>query len=390
MTTAFNVGGVIEPRPFKIQRLGHIGLTVPDIDESSSFYCDNLGFRMSDALQPPGMPKPIVNFNTVHADHHSLVHVDAMLEADNEDLTKGITVNQLSFQVGTLEEVVNGTTYFKEQGSGVWRYGRDFPGSNWATYTYDPDGHRVELFYGMEQIGWDRRVKPPALYTPPDYQPVLPERSELTEVLGIDAAEGLPAGFRPDEPMASDYAVGGVQLQRPFAVNSIGPAHIFVEDLDTSIDFYGNHIGLVLTEVVEWHGHRAAFFRCGTNHHVIGLFPLALRSELGVDPRTYLMSLGVELRSYAQLRNAVSWLRGRGVPVRTDLPPELRPGIGYAALTTDPNGHNALLYCGMEQIGWDGRHRPAADRPPLADTWPEVLPKEFDAYSMLGRLGPLG
>ena len=24
----------------------------------------------------------------------------------------------------------------------------------------DPDGHRIEFYYGMEQIGWDRRSKP--------------------------------------------------------------------------------------------------------------------------------------------------------------------------------------------------------------------------------------
>ena len=29
------------------------------------------------------------------------------------------------------------------------------PGSNWNAYPFDPDGHVNEIFYGIEQIGWD-------------------------------------------------------------------------------------------------------------------------------------------------------------------------------------------------------------------------------------------
>ena len=155
----YDVGGVTLPRPFHIQRLGHIGLTHADIDAAAKFYSEELGFRATDALQPPGVPMRLAWFSTYGADHHALVHVNAMLEAGAPGYSRGATVNQISFQVGTLQEVVDGNAYFAEQGVEQWRYGRDFPGSNWATYAYDPDGFRVELFYGIEQIGWDRRSK---------------------------------------------------------------------------------------------------------------------------------------------------------------------------------------------------------------------------------------
>ena len=37
------------------------------------------------------------------------------------------------------------------------------PGSNWHTYLYDPDGQSNELYYGIEQIGWNGHSKPKAM-----------------------------------------------------------------------------------------------------------------------------------------------------------------------------------------------------------------------------------
>src|SRR3989475_12886632 len=38
------------PQPFKIRRLGHFGLNVPDPAACLDFYCEGLGFRISDPL----------------------------------------------------------------------------------------------------------------------------------------------------------------------------------------------------------------------------------------------------------------------------------------------------------------------------------------------------
>ena len=391
MTQTFQVGGVAHDRPFKIQRFGHLGITIPDIDGGLEFWTDNLGLRHSDSLRFPDIPRPVGHFTSVGSDHHSFVLIDAMLEQDDPDFQKGMTVNQLSFQVGTLQEVADGHDYFESLGTGTWRYGRDFPGSNWANYTFDPDGFRVELFYGMEQIGWDRRSKPMQMYGAPDYTPQLPEDAEFGDLMSVEGRDGvIEPGFRPEEEMPFDYVVGGVRLQRPFAVSRMGAVYIFAEDPTASVEFYTTHVGLELTEQVDWNGHTISYLRCGTDHHVLGIFPIALRQELGMNQDSYLYSFGLEIGTYAQLRDAVSWLRDRGVAVRTDLPAEIHPGIGYAALVTDDSGHSALLYSGMEQIGWDGAPRPAEMRPALDDEWPQVLGPEFDVYRMPARLGPIG
>lgn len=386
----YDVGGVMLPRPFHIQRLGHIGLSQADLEACTDFWVDNLGFRKTDALQPPGVPRPLGWFTTYGADHHALVHIDALLEQGGPHYGRGVTVNQISFQVGTLKEVADANAYFKENGIETWRYGRDFPGSNWAVYAYDPDGFRVEPFYGIEQIGWDRRSKPAPFYAMPDYTPHLPERAELSEIKAVEAANpDMAMGFRPAEDAPFECEVGGVMLQRPFAINRMGPVHLFVEDVDRSEAFYTQHFGLSRTEVVTWKGHRAVFLRHGNDHHAIGLFPAALREALELDQRTKLFSFGIELGSYQQLKDAVAWLRARGANVSTDLPSELRPGIDYAAFVRDPSGHTAMLYCGIEQVGWDGKPRPPEQRRKVQNTWPATLDAMSDTYVSLSRQGPM-
>jgi hypothetical protein len=68
----------------------------------------------------------------------------------------------------------------------------------------------------------------------------------------------------------------------------------------------------------------------------------------------------VEVGNYAQLRQAVGFLKEHGVTFIDSIPPELYPGIDYSAFALDPDGHCIQLYYYMEQIGWDGRVRPAA------------------------------
>ena len=91
--------------------------------------------------------------------------MDAFVAAGGGGGGKGeVTINQITWQTGAPEEVVNGAHFFEEQGIGIQRVGRDMPGSNWHVYPYDPDGHINELYYGIEQIDWTRRSKPRDMY----------------------------------------------------------------------------------------------------------------------------------------------------------------------------------------------------------------------------------
>ncbi len=139
-----------------------------------------------------------------------------------------------------------------------------------------------------------------------------------------------------------------------------------------------------------YRGARCVFMRCGAEHHSLGLFPKELRGALGLSPHTTCMSFGVEVGSYAQLRAAIAFLKEHGVTFIDAIPPELYPGIDYSAFALDPDGHCIQLYYYMEQVGWDGRVRSAAERRRVNGNWPEALEPLSDTYVDQVFQGPLG
>jgi len=172
-------------------------------------------------------------------------------------------------------------------------------------------------------------------------------------------------------------------------VHKIGPVRLFTDDMEQSLGFYRDDLGLRITEEVICNGHRCVFLRANTEHHSMALYPSALRAELGLRADTNLMSFGMQLGSYSQLKDAVAYLKQHGVTIRM-LPQELSPGIDYCAYAIDPDGNAMQLYWNMEQLGWDGKPRPAAQRARIdLDHWPESVAGNEDAYNGEIFLGPL-
>jgi hypothetical protein len=149
-------------------------------------------------------------------------------------------------------------------------------------------------------------------------------------------------------------------------------------------------MGLTITEEVNWRGHRCVFLRANTEHHTMALYPINLRKDLALRFDTTLMSFGLQLGTYKQLRDAVAFLKENGVKIK-HLPPELFPGIDYCAFAIDPDGYAFQLYYYMEQVGWDGKPRPAAMRSEIDNAkWPESVEGRSDTFLGEPFLGPLG
>src|SRR6202012_3088781 len=127
------------------------------------------------------------------------------------------------------------------------------------------------------------------------------------------------------------------------------------------------------SEEATYRGARCVFLRCGAEHHTLGLFPKELRRTLGLSEHSSCMSFGIELGSYAQLKEAGAFLKSRGVEIIDTIPPELYPGLDYSPVPFDPDGHCIQLYYYMEQIGGDGAGRPAAQRRKVTTPWPDAL-----------------
>jgi catechol 2,3-dioxygenase-like lactoylglutathione lyase family enzyme len=400
----FNVGGVVLDRPFKIRRLGHFGFNLANMEAGRRFYVDLLGFKISDVMdysrratspeQVAGLGDANGYFTRYGGDHHAMVLFpkrvrDALGRAE----APGVTINQITWQVGSMREVGMAIQWFNEHGIKQQRSGRDMPGSNWHTYLLDPDGHSNELYYGIEQIGWDGYSKPKSMYDRGfDKPPELPQISEFDEVEQAKAKGIEPTtGYRHVDDLPATFDVDGILLPRPFKVVRLGPVYLFADDMATAEKFYRERMGFTLTEEVIWQDHRCLFFRCNTEHHSLALFPTAARAALGLSGHSKNAALGLQLANYRQLKDAVAFLRGQGVKVTDAIPGELHPGIDLAAHARDPDGHTIQLYCAMEQIGWDGKPRPKELRQPkpLSD-WPATLEANSDAYAGEPFLGPWG
>ena len=400
----YNVGGLLLDQPFKIRRLGHFGFNLVNIDEGVRFYTDLLGFRISDIIdfsQRATSPEQIAGlgdlrgyFTRYGTDHHALVLFNKRVrDALGRHDKPGVTINQITWQVGSLREVGNAIRWFGEKGVEIQRSGRDMPGSNWHTYVYDPDGHTNELYYGIEQIGWNGYSKPRAMYDRGFHEaPGLPQMSEFEEVeQALGKGLDLMSGYRYRERLPATYDVDGILLPRPFKIVRIGPVNLFVKDVNGAEAFYRDILGFTRTEEVHWRGHRCAFLRANTEHHSLGLFPLALREALGMSEQTSCMALGLQLANYQQLRDAVRFLRDQGIRFNNAVPSDLYPGIDYAAHVFDPDGHCLQLYYYMEQVGWDGKPRPRELRRRIErEEWPETLEAMSDGYQGEPYLGPWG
>lgn len=395
----FDVGGVVLDRPFRIQRLGHFLFNSRHIKDFYRFYIDWLGFQVTDSIDmsrrmaPEVAAKvddPNLYFSRYGGDHHAFIFSSTnMSEARGRFSPPRITVGQISWIVGSLAEVVDGERWLSGQDVTITKSGRDTPGSNWHTYVLDPSGHPNEIYYGMEQIGWDGHSKPKELWRPFTEPPELPQISEYQEVqAGIDKGVDLTSGYRHTETLPFEHAVDGILMPRPFKITSIGPVRLLVPDMEAALRFYRDALGFRITEETQWKGHRCVFLRAKTDHHDLALYEEGVGEELQLASESYCMSFGVRVYNYRQLRAAIRFLEEKGVTIRY-LPPELTPGMDYTAFAVDPDGHLVQLYYYSEQIGWDGKPRPKEMRRPIDhDAWPETVEAASDEFSGDTFMGP--
>ena len=140
--------------PFAVQRIGHAVVNVSDLEKSKHFYTEVLGFRISDIYPDKMMPGGMV-FLRCNGDHHCLALVGG------KDAEKDKSLHHLAFELATLDEVFYARDHLKKEGVKFTFEGRRRAGCQVSVEFLDPDGHHLELYWGVDQIGSDGRVRPP-------------------------------------------------------------------------------------------------------------------------------------------------------------------------------------------------------------------------------------
>ena len=147
-------------------------------------------------------------------------------------------------------------------------------------------------------------------------------------------------------------------------VAKLGHIGLAVEDLDRSVDFYVNVLGMKLTERFAYpkekvgHGvsvREGAFVRCDATHHVLSIFVLSdPDTSTPTKPRLGLHHIAFELPSPEALLQLYRDMNALGVVVNAR---RGGPGNQPRFYARDPDNNLLEFYWGIDQIGWDGLAR---------------------------------
>lgn len=163
--------------PFDLGKISHVVLRVSDLERSVAFYTQVLGLRVSDAYPETMMPGRMV-FLRCNRDHHGIALVGG---ADGPAGSKEL--HHFAWEVETLDEVFRARDHLERHGVPITFHGRRRAGQQIAVEFADPDGHNLEICWGMDRIGPHEQARPP---------------SEWRAALSLEAAvEDAPVGQTP-------------------------------------------------------------------------------------------------------------------------------------------------------------------------------------------------
>lgn len=141
------------PPPFQLRKIGHVVLNVKDLERSLRFYTEVLGLQPSDRYPESMVPGGMV-FLRCNTDHHGVALVGGASS------TERTTLNHFAFEVATLEEVFRTRAWLRKHGVPIHFEGRRRAGCQIAVEFQDPDGNNLEVYWNIDQVGTDGRVRP--------------------------------------------------------------------------------------------------------------------------------------------------------------------------------------------------------------------------------------
>ena len=142
-----------ETTPVKVKKLGHVVFTVSDIERTTKFWTEIMGFQVSDRNEH-GMV-----FLRHGSDHHTIALCPAK---SRHDLPKEGEpgFHHCALEVASVSELFKIREFLRAKGVKIIYEGRRGPGCNPGVEFVDPDGFNIELYASMDQIGWDEKSRP--------------------------------------------------------------------------------------------------------------------------------------------------------------------------------------------------------------------------------------
>jgi catechol 2,3-dioxygenase len=144
-----------EGPPFRTTKIGHVVLRVADIGRSLDFYTRVMGFEVSDVYPDSMMPGRMI-FLRFDEDHHGVA-----LIGNAEAGPKSREMHHMAFEVATLDEVFQARNHLERHGVKIAFEGRRRAGAQIAVEFHDPDGHCLEIYWGLDRVARGAQARPP-------------------------------------------------------------------------------------------------------------------------------------------------------------------------------------------------------------------------------------
>jgi catechol 2,3-dioxygenase-like lactoylglutathione lyase family enzyme len=152
-------------------RMGHIGLVARDLARMVDFYENALGMQVSDRLPyPDDSPFHEGVWLRINNDHHVMsifgLRDTAARNGQVERRSLHPGVHHMGFEVASFEDLRETVRYAHEHDVALQGVRSGGPGCQVRVYLWDPEDNMIELYWAMDQIGWDGASRP--------YPPVVP------------------------------------------------------------------------------------------------------------------------------------------------------------------------------------------------------------------------
>lgn len=144
-------------------------------------------------------------------------------------------------------------------------------------------------------------------------------------------------------------------MATPIRTRKVSHVVLNVSDVERSIKFYTEILGFKLSDR---NARGMAFLRNQTDHHTIAFAPGPPDGTLAPSDKYLTFNhVALEVDSIDELFRAREFLAEKGI----ELVFEGRRGAGcnVGIEFHDPDGYMIELTCEMEQVGWNGKARPA-------------------------------
>jgi catechol 2,3-dioxygenase len=143
----------------RVKELGHAVLYVHDLERSSTFYRDILGWTQ---ISTPDPSSPAAAFSSGRT-HHELLLIEVGPQAQEIPAGRRVGLYHLGIKIGDSDdELRDAVARCKE--AGVRVIGLSDHTVSHSLYVLDPDGNELELYIDVPGVDW--RSNPEAVMAP--------------------------------------------------------------------------------------------------------------------------------------------------------------------------------------------------------------------------------